>query len=151
MTDGSTKTAFPLLMCSRTPIEYVADMYRLYADCHDEGAVCATTRNGEMELKVNRLIDPKKWLATETAFPCIKFYKTLKECGNTSLEIFVSRPKNSTKYYALGECNERGKLLFVSENNDTKLCWKTIDMLLKTSVHYCHRPVICKTNWEMKK
>lgn len=126
----------------------MADMYRLYTD-NEEGIVRDEGR--ELKLKVNRIIDPKKWLATETAFPCIKFYKTLKECGNTSLEIYVSRPKNSTKYYALGECNEEGYLLFVSEKKDIKLCWKTIDMLLKTSVKYCHRPVICKCDWEMKK
>lgn len=129
-------------------MEYVADMYRLYAG--DGKPVHATAREEgrEMKLKVNKLIDPKKWLSTETAFPCIKFYKTLKECDNASLEIFVSRPKNSTKYYALGECDGEGKLLFVSKESDTKLCWKTIDMLLKTSVHYCHRPVICKSDWE---
>lgn len=150
MTDGSTQVAYPLMMCSRTPIEYVADMYRLYTDCHDERAVHATVRDEghEMELNVNRIIDPKKWLATETAFPCIKGYKTLKECGNASLEIFVSRPTHSTQYYALGGCNEEGYLLFVSNKSDIKLYWKTIDMLLKSSPHYCHRPIVCKLDWE---
>ena len=133
-------------MCSRTPAEYVADMYRLYTDCDR----VEWMENGRtIELNAERAIDPNEWLVSDTAsFPCIKAYRTYREFEDASLEIFVSRPKNSTRYYALGECDENGNLLFISEKGDTKLNWKTVDMLLKTSSQHCHRPIVCKIDWK---
>ena len=137
---GGGRSEHTLLTCSRVPVEYVCDMYRLYRDdpaCGHDGAMGFLTPI--TTLQVTRRTDPEEWLTG--CFPCVKRFRIgCQSAEKQSLELFLGRPRNSDRYYAVGHDGT----LFVSSRTQrtVHLHEETVRMLMKNTTVYCHRPTV---------
>lgn len=145
---------FNVLTCSRLPLSYIYDMYKIYTKLAISQLVLETKYEkidfsdkeclflqNDMIIKINLLkyYDPNLWLFQP--FQNVILYQHKKECDTESLEIYINCLSKTEKYYILGEQHSLVLLLETKTNGDKKTIIhpSTINMLLERST-FCNRP-----------
>lgn len=150
MKDEKVKT-FNLLTCSRLPLSYIFDMYKLYTKLIISQLVLETKYEKidysdkeclflqkDMIIKINlpKYYDPNLWLFQP--FQNILLYQHKKDCDKESLELYVNCLLKTEKYYIVGD---NSTILLLETNGNEKMIIhpSTINMLLERST-FCNRP-----------
>lgn len=142
---------FNVLTCSRLPLSYIFDMYKIYTKLEITQLILETKYEkmdfadkeclflqNDMIIKMYlpKYYDPKLWLFQP--FQNILVYKHKKECDIESLELYINYLCKTEKCYILGE-NATVLLVEANGNEKTVIHSCTINMLLERST-FCNRP-----------
>lgn len=137
--DGRSEST--LLTCSNVYKTYLHDLYQVYTGL---SAVHQPSLYEWVDsitvLHVPKLVDPKEWL---NCLQWSRFYRVDESTG--CLELFVSRPRDSTFYYALGP--EGNILVNRHDVNETlRVHGSTVQVWTGEEGNACHKPTLMKVD-----
>lgn len=138
ITPKEDRAEYKLLCCSRLPKTYLMDLYTLYMGKENQKESYPEHVQSIITLEVDAVIEPSVWLT------CIKWSRFRRQGPTKCLEIFVSRPKESQMYYAVGP---NGTIL-ISLNNTIQIHQSTVDILCGESKMHCSQPNIFYVDWK---
>lgn len=131
-TPTGDRAEYKLFCCGKLPITYLMDLYALYVGKESPDETQPGYVQSITTLQVDKILEPNVWL------DCIKWSRYRKQGERECLEIFISRPKESRGYYAVGP---KGTLL-ISLNESIKIHQSTVDIWCGQTTMYCSRPKI---------
>lgn len=137
-TPKGDRAEYKLFCCSRLPKTYLMDLYTLYVGKENQKESYPEHVQSIITLEVDTILEPSVWL------DCIKWSRFRRQGQTECLEVFVSRPKESQMYYAVGP---NGTIL-ISLNKSIQIHQSTVDILCGESKINCTNPKIFYVDWK---
>lgn len=139
ITPKGNRAEYKIFCCGRLPKTYLLDLYTLYIGKENKEESCSEHIQPITILQVEKIIEPNMWL------DCVKWSRFRRQGQKECLEVFVSRPRNSQLYYAVGP---KGTIL-ISSNESVKIHQSTVEILCGKSTLHCSNPKIFCVDWNI--
>lgn len=138
VTPTGERAEYSLFCCCRLPKTFLIDLYTLYVGKEQVEELLPEYVQSVTSLQVDTILEPSLWL------DCLKWSRFRREEDKACLEIFVSRPKKSELYYAVGSTGA----LLIGKGHTIRIHESTVKILCGESKSSCSNPKRMQVDWK---